>query len=102
MEVLYPRCAGLDVHKETRRGLRAIGAEGRFGRAAGRDLRDDDPGAADAAATGSQRARRARHVAMESTGVYWKPVWHVLEGSFELVLANADAHPATSRVARPT
>jgi transposase len=31
------------------------------------------------------------HVAMESTGVYWKPVWHVLEGSFELVLANAGA-----------
>jgi transposase len=29
------------------------------------------------------------HVAMESTGIYWKPVWHVLEGSFELVLANA-------------
>jgi len=29
------------------------------------------------------------HVAMESTGVYWKPVWHVLEGEFELVLANA-------------
>jgi transposase len=29
------------------------------------------------------------HAAMESTGVYWKPVWHILEGSFELVLANA-------------
>jgi transposase len=29
------------------------------------------------------------HVAMESTGVYWKPVWHVLEGELELVLANA-------------
>jgi transposase len=26
---------------------------------------------------------------MESTGIYWKPVWHVLEGSFELILANA-------------
>jgi transposase len=30
------------------------------------------------------------HVAMEATGVYWKPVWHVLsDGDFELVLANA-------------
>jgi transposase len=29
------------------------------------------------------------HAAMESTGVYWKPVWHVLEGSLELILANA-------------
>jgi hypothetical protein len=26
---------------------------------------------------------------MEATGVYWKPVWHLLEGYFELVLANA-------------
>jgi transposase len=29
------------------------------------------------------------HVAMESTGVYWKPVWNILEGHFTLVLANA-------------
>src|SRR5260370_23287989 len=28
-------------------------------------------------------------VVMEATGVYWKPVWHLLEGNFELVLANA-------------
>src|SRR5690606_23698962 len=30
-----------------------------------------------------------REVAMEATGVYWKPLWHVLEEHFELVLANA-------------
>ena len=29
------------------------------------------------------------HVAMEATGVYWKPVWHILDGEFKLVLANA-------------
>ena len=29
------------------------------------------------------------HVAMEATGVYWKPVWHMLENRFTLVLANA-------------
>jgi transposase len=29
------------------------------------------------------------HVAMEATGIYWRPIWHVLEGRFELVLANA-------------
>jgi transposase len=33
--------------------------------------------------------RRVTHVAMEATGVYWKPVWHVLDEVFELVLANA-------------
>jgi transposase len=30
-----------------------------------------------------------QHVAMEATGVYWKPVWHILDGHFELILANA-------------
>ena len=35
------------------------------------------------------------HVAMESTGVYWKPVWHVLEGHFALVLGNAYHAPAS-------
>ena len=29
------------------------------------------------------------HVAMESTGVYWKPVYAILEGAFEIVVANA-------------
>ena len=33
-------------------------------------------------------AQKITHVAMESTGVYWKPVWKVLEGHFELILAN--------------
>ena len=36
---------------------------------------------------------RVTHVAMEATGVYWKPVWHMLEESFELVLANAQHIP---------
>lgn len=34
------------------------------------------------------KAHGVSHVAMEATGVYWKPVWHMLEESFELVLAN--------------
>ena len=32
---------------------------------------------------------RQEHVAMEATGVYWKPVWHILEGRFQQILANA-------------
>jgi transposase len=32
---------------------------------------------------------KVTHAAMESTGVYWKPVWHVLDGDFQLILANA-------------
>jgi transposase len=33
-------------------------------------------------------SQKVTHVAMESTGVYWKPVWHVLTGLCELLLAN--------------
>jgi hypothetical protein len=47
-------------------------------------------------------ANGCTRVAMEATGVYWKPVWQVLAGGgFELVLANA-AHVKTCPVARPT
>jgi transposase len=35
------------------------------------------------------RACGVTHVALESTGVYWKPVWNILEGQFEIVLVNA-------------
>ncbi len=35
------------------------------------------------------RDRGVKHVAMEATGVYWKPVWNILEGEFEVVLVNA-------------
>ena len=37
------------------------------------------------------------HVAMESKGVYWKPGWNVLEGHFQIVLANAQQHEGSSR-----
>jgi transposase len=86
MEVLHPRCAGLDVHKkQVTVSLRV--AEGRKVR---KELREYGT---DTAALLELRdwleAENVTHVAMEATGTYWKPVWHVLEGSFELVLANA-------------
>jgi transposase len=85
MEVLYPRCAGLDVHKDTVVAcVRCVSAptarEVRtFGTTTSALLELSD----------WLDAHGCTHVAMESTGVYWKPVWHLLEGSFELVLANA-------------
>jgi len=36
------------------------------------------------------REHGVTHVAMEATGVYWKPVWHILEGQFQLLLANPE------------
>jgi transposase len=86
MEVLHPRCAGLDVHKDTvvacvRIQETAIARHlvESFGTTTKELLRLADWLA----------EHEVTHVAMEATGVYWKPVWHVLEESFELVLANA-------------
>lgn len=86
MEVLYPRCAGLDVHKDTVVACaRVVGPGGveaqvrTFGTTTVELLALSD----------WLTAQGCRHVAMESTGVYWKPVWHVLTEDFELVLANA-------------
>jgi transposase len=85
MEVLYPRCVGLDVHKETVVAcVRCVSApvvsEVRtFGTTTRELLELGD----------WLESHGCTHVAMEATGIYWKPVWHLLEGRFELVLANA-------------
>lgn len=86
MDLLYTRCAGLDVHPRSVSACARLVNEGRvlhdvrtFGTST-RELREMADWLASLGCT---------HVAMESTGVYWKPVWHVLEGRFELVLANA-------------
>src|SRR3712207_3014605 len=87
MEVIYPRCAGLDVHRDT------VVASARL--ASGRDVSVEVQTFATMTsgllALSSWLAERGcTHLAMEATGVYWKPVWHVLsDGEFALVLANA-------------
>lgn len=86
MEVLYPRCAGLDVHagSVTACARVASGAEVTYEHrtvpTTTRGLLELDEWLT---------AHGCTHVAMEATGVYWKPIWHVLEEHFTLVLANA-------------
>jgi transposase len=85
MEVQHQRCAGLDVHKETVAGCVRIGA----GSEVSRDLKRFPTTTRGLLQLADWlRAAGCTAVAMEATGVYWKPVWHVLEGEFELVLAN--------------
>lgn len=86
MKIIHRRCAGLDVHKETVVACVRTMHSGRveyatetFGTTTSALLR----------LVQWLQAHEVRHVGMEATGVYWKPVWHVLESSFELVLANA-------------
>lgn len=87
MEILYPRCAGLDVHKETvsvcvltpgpkaepNREIRQFGTT----TVELRELRN------------WLRENGVSHAAMESTGVYWKPVFNILESGCHIILVNA-------------
>lgn len=87
MEVLHSHCAGLDVHKKTVTACRMT------------------PGKADEAISDTRTfstmtrellelsdwlaAGGVTHVVMESTGEYWKPIYNILEGRFEVILANS-------------
>jgi transposase len=87
MDIVYPRCAGLDVHKKTVVACVRVMEAGRKLRPETRrfsTMTCDLKVLADWLA-----AEGVTHVAMESTGVYWKPVWNLLEGHFELLLVNA-------------
>jgi transposase len=85
MQVLYPRCAGLDVHKDVVVArVRCVS-----------EPQHDEVKSFATTTTALMElnewlaSHAVTHVAMEATGVYWKPVWHLLEEQFELVLANA-------------
>lgn len=86
MEVVYRRCCGLDVHKDSITAcVLVVGEQGK------RDVRKKEfPTYWKGLQSLKQwlYACKVERVAMESTGVYWKPVWNVLEGHFPLLLAN--------------
>lgn len=86
MEVLYPRCCGLDVHKSSIAACALLREQGRTRRERRRftTMTQDLESLA-----AWLRQLQVTHVAIESTGVYWKPVWNVLERHFTMVLANA-------------
>src|SRR5262252_8031906 len=87
MELLHRRCCGLDVHKETVVACLRLVSNGKVTT----EVRTFQTTTADLLRLSEWLATNdCTHVAMEATGVYWKPVWHVLDdGEFKLVLANA-------------
>ena len=87
MEVLYPHCAGLDVHKDTVVACVRHMSDG----VVRREVRSFKTTTAELLALSEWLASEGcTHVVMEATGVYWKPVWHILsDGDFALTLANA-------------
>jgi transposase len=82
----HQRCAGLDVHKQEVVACLRLATKGRVRREV-RRFPTTTPGLLELADW--LEAARCTIAAMEATGVYWKPVWHLLDGRFELVLANA-------------
>jgi len=87
MEILYSHCAGLDVHKASVAACVLTPGEGAEPR---KEIREFGT------TTGELRELAAwlkqcgvSHAAMEATGVYWKPVFNVLESACELILVNA-------------
>jgi hypothetical protein len=86
VEVLYPKCAGLDVHQQVVVACARI-AEGANLQHEVRSFNTTTRGLLELADWLIEKG--CTHVAMEATGVYWKPVWHILEGSCQLILANA-------------
>jgi transposase len=86
MDTILDRCAGLDVHKKTVvaciRRLRPDGSIDSRVRTFGTMTADL------LALSDWLEAAGVRHVARESTGVYWKPIFNLLEGRFEVMLVN--------------
>lgn len=87
MQIIADRCAGLDIHKKTVVACRLLStptgtvtsSTQSFGTTTAEILRLSDWLSAD----------EVTHVVMESTGVYWKPLFNLLEGSFTVWVVNA-------------
>jgi len=87
MEVVHPRCAGLDVHKRTVVACRLTPGPGAD---PAREVRTFGTTTRELLARADWLAEAdVCHVAMESTGSYWKPVYNILETDFELLVVNA-------------
>lgn len=87
MEPIYTSCCGLDVHKRSVQAcVRRIGKNGGIHQ----EVRSFATMTRDILALADWLAEaQVTHVAMESTGVYWKPIYNILEGRFQILLVNA-------------
>ncbi len=87
MEILYARCCGLDVHKRSVVACLVVpGSEGK----PAQEVRTFGTMTNDLLALSDWLAAAGcTQVAMESTGVFWKPIYNLLEGTFELLVVNA-------------
>jgi transposase len=87
MEIIYQRCAGIDVHKRTIVVCRIVPkADGDWDK----QVRSFGTMTGDLLLLADWlRAGQVSHVAMESTGVYWRPLYNILESEFSILVVNA-------------
>ena len=86
MQILYSRCCAIDVHLKSVTACVLV-----YKDSATPEVRKKEFQTHFKALLNLKMwllAQKVTHVAMESTGVYWKPVWQALEGTFKLILAN--------------
>jgi transposase len=87
MQVLYPRCGGLDIHKKF---VVVCVVHTHDDGSVEKEIRTFSTMTQDLLALGDWlHALGCTHIAMESTSSYWRPVYNLLEGHFELVVGNA-------------
>src|SRR2546422_899827 len=84
MEVVHARCCGIDVHQASLAVCVTIKEEGKSDK---HKLRCGTTTAELLRLADWLHGYQVTQVAMEATGVYWKPVWHILEGQLEMLLA---------------
>ena len=87
MQVLYARCSGLDVHKNS--VVACVMITGTDGQVQQQTKKFGTFTPDLLALSDWLTSQQVTHVAMESTGVYWKPVYNLLEGLFQLLVVNA-------------
>src|SRR5690625_7853823 len=86
MEAMIERCAGLDVHQET---VVACVLYGPLDKRAKKSIESFSTSTSGLLKLNNWlETREVTDAVMESTGVYWKPVWNILEDDVRLVLAN--------------
>ena len=91
MDVLVQHCAGLDVHRDTVVATVRVPAQGPGRRHRAQHTRTFATTTAGIRALGAWLAEhRVSRAGMESTGVYWKPVYYLLEDQLEVWLINAE------------
>lgn len=87
MEVIYEKCCGIDIHKETLTACIMIGEGNRIAKKEIRTYRtmtEDIENLRD-----WLKRESITYIAIESTGIYWRPAYNILEEDFEIILANA-------------